>query len=230
MARSAVVSNFSFDNVPSAPIVTKKSKKMPSFDLPGVVDFRLLRKFIALGTAALASKEEAIKEAATTRLIALGVKSGKRPANFQGSEGSDEVTVIFSRRSYASALTDEEVEVLTEHDIPLETSTVPASFVFNSEYLDDPIWRKKITLALKGFPSDIILKTPASTRTVVSDDTIDAIFARRDPDLAEQLLPLVTTFSIRSKPNPNTDIVGLLTRVGAILGLPRLKVVLSKAA
>lgn len=228
MVARRLAASFSFDDVPVAPIAPKKTAKLPSFPMRLVSDFKVLRKFVSLGTAALAQVEETMKEAATTKLISLGCQMGKRPKNFTGTEGPDEVTMIFSKRS--SVLSPEEVDLLGEHGIPLETSTTPESFAFNSDYLDDPIWRKKIATALRGLPSDIIRKTPASTKTTVGDATIDAIFAQGDARIAAMLLPLATSFALREKKSETSDVFGLLSRAGQIMALPRLRAAMTNPA
>lgn len=221
---------FSWETVPLKPVPEKKGpSKLPSFPTANVANYQTLKKFVGLGVAELERLEAGMREVAAAKVIDMGVKAGEKPSNFRAVEGLARITMIFAKRSTSSVLDADEIELLNEHDIPMEVEKTPASFEFNSTYLDDPAMRKRIFAALKGFPKDIIQKTPASTRVTVSQETVDAIFQNKA--VAEKLLPVVTTFSMKpERDEGDGDVYGMLAKVSQLLKLPRLKTVMGGKA
>lgn len=142
-------------------------------------------------------KKDALKEAATERLLQQGVRQRGRPDSLSMAAGEYATgnAAIF-KRSTRSPLTADELAILAEivgraeRDeegaivaIPgfVETTEVqPAMLAVNPDYAADEVLLKRIDKALKGvkgIPEDFILSIPAETKTVVTEGATNAVFA-----------------------------------------------------
>lgn len=112
----------------------------------------------------------------------------------------------FRKRSTASGLSDEECAILDAHGIEYLTDTkVVETFVINPEYVNDQAMLAKVEKALKGIkglPEDFIMKQEGVSKRVVTDNSVEQVF-NKPADVAEKLLPLVSTLAI--KPTVATD-------------------------
>lgn len=234
-------SNFDFGAVPVVVVASSPSKsKLPSFPMALVEDYDTMRKFEAVAKAGRLAIEAELKASGSLKYVELGVAQGQKPDNFVATEGADsKATFVFARRSSASPLTEDQVALFTVQfgeewvEKNIETNETPETISFNPTYMDDPIWREKFQEAIRtipNLPADAFVRTAGSSVRTVTDDTINAVFASRDPEIAERFLPLVTRLGIKVAKSVTIDLPGLLAKVGRILDLPNLKEAMASAA
>ncbi len=186
----------------AAPKGAKKSDKR-EVTLAGLEHVAALDAVVKSLTAVLKTEEAALKERMAAEFIKTGVAQKKKPENFRGIEGDASASCELRKRSEASGLTDEDAKLLADNGIPTQviTSTVD-TFVINPIYLADPAIMGAIEAALKkvkGMPEDLFLHQAGSSKTVVTEDSMDVLFAKGDPDLTEDLLPIISTLAIKPK-------------------------------
>jgi hypothetical protein len=134
---------------------------------------------------------------------ARGGTIGARPKNFTAIDGEAEASCQLQSRGEKRVLNDEEIKLFKSHKIPFRTVTVqePVYFI-PPEFSRDQALLAKVHEALSTIP-DLpkgFIQQLHETRSYVTDHTIDAVFARvkSDPELAEKLIPLVTTPAIKT--------------------------------
>jgi hypothetical protein len=175
----------------------KKGKK--EVEIAGLEDFVVIDSLIKTLEAVKATFEEPVKDRAKAEF--LTADGGKRPDSFTGLDGIAEASVQLRKRSSRSALSDEEAALLTAKHVPFDiVDDVPEAYAINPKYLTDSALLARIE-KVKGLPDDFVVKQVAQTRRVVSDETVDTVFAR---GLATELVDVVTTLAIRGKLN-STD-------------------------
>jgi hypothetical protein len=227
-------SGFSLGSVPIVEAPGKPSaSKLNSHEMALIDDYKTIREFEAVAKAGRLLIEDELKAAGSLMMVDFGVSQGKRPDNFIGTEGTSGATFVFSKRSTRSVLNEEEIALFAEHNIPVDVIEAPDTFSIPAKYIDDPEWRAKIEKAINTIadcPVDIIVQTKGTKTTTVSEASVDAIFAVRNPDIAAKFLPLVTMLGIKmAKSTVVTDINTLLTKAGRILGLPKLRDLMTTA-
>jgi hypothetical protein len=151
-----------------------------------------------------AEAESEVKAYMTEVFVMEGHKLHRRPENFHGREGDNaEASLQLRARSPVSALKEMELELAKAHRIPVKEMV---EFSFNSKYTDmsDAVNRKLLQRVSDGirkelgkdFPDDLIQMTQ---KTVATEESIEAIFKKRDRKDIATLLPLATTLAVRSK-------------------------------
>lgn len=165
-----------------------------------------LELYAALDAAekAIKSLKETNRPAIDTQLydyfIGEGLKSKAQPANFRGIERSAQASCELRKKSVRSPLNEQEIEILTEAGIPTEEIVdKPETFIINPSYLGDEKLIKKVGEALgkiKDIPVDFIQKQEAKKTTVVTDETLTAVFRHAD---LQALLPIVSGTTIKSQ-------------------------------
>lgn len=158
--------------------------------------------------------ESKVKGTMAEIFVENGIAKGKKPENLKAVEGAAEGSLQLRLRSSASKLSEEEVELLADNDIPYETVTVVEdTFIINPEYATDMKLLGKIEEALKkvkGIPADFIMKQEGVAKNIVTEDSLDAIF-KTNERTAAALLPLVSCMAIRSK--VNGDFMPIIDRI-----------------
>ncbi len=149
------------------------------------------------------TKDAEVKESMMAYFVQTGVSLKARPENFRGVEGTASASCELRQRATTSPLSESEIELLTEKNIPVEvvTDTVE-TFVINPDYLNDPKVMGAIEAALKkakGIPEDLFLKQEGKSKTVVAEGAIDKLFATYDEDSCADLLPLISVPAIKPK-------------------------------
>ena|ERR1019366_7021448 len=146
--------------------------------------------------------EGSVKEKIRAKYIQLGVKLGARPANFKSEEGCVTGTNPLKDRSSLSPLTEEQQAALTAHEIPFTNSVVREEyFAFNAEKYADQAEAieeecKKARAAGFTIPEDIFVYHPAEVKPLATKATVDAIFAKKDKALADELIPMATCLAL----------------------------------
>jgi hypothetical protein len=146
-----------------------------------------------------------VAEVANQKFIADGIKILGKPANFDGEEGDATGNIQLKKRMSTSGLNDIEKELAAEYKIPtVEVSDRPETYIFNpdhAEWLQKNAAKVSAALIKLGAPDDVIQFQNATTKTVVTDDSIDFVFRTyaKKPEVIAQLLPVVSTFAIKPK-------------------------------
>lgn len=176
---------------------------------------------------ALVKALEGRKKAAEGRLkakileafIVTSANKGERPDNFVGVGAVSTASCENRKRSTASALTDEEVEIITKAGLPIgeEVSLdIPGRFFFNEEVLalGDAVL-EKISSALgkiKELDGIDVIKYQAPQKTskpVVTDETIAELCKTRDISLIGKLAPMVTVQALKAKLNDGVTVASM---------------------
>lgn len=189
----------------TAPKTAKAKSKAEEIELSGLEDYALIDALIKNLEALKSGIEDKVKSDARELFLIAADKAEKKPANFRGVDGTAEASVELRKRSTRSVLTEEEVAEFELNDIPVEKIVdVSETFVINPAYANDSALLGKIEGAMKkvkGLPEDFIMKQEGSTRWVVSDETVDAVFTRK---LARTFLDKICLVALKPKlENPN---------------------------
>jgi hypothetical protein len=187
----------------------------PVDTLPGLAEVAALDACLKAVKGLLDMKKAALKEVAQEQLVANGLERHARPdvVHFvEGEFANGKATV--SRRSTASPLSADELEVLAEMfdaerdedgnivSVPGFAETVekhPAMLAVNPIYANDEALLKRIDAALKNVknvPEDFIVQVAADSKVVVSESATDEVF-KLSPEKAAMVFPMVAgvTFS-----------------------------------
>lgn len=183
---------------------------------PGLQDYAaIVAAEKALG-ALKATTGEMVK---SQMFVEMGVAKGGRPDSYTGIEGAATASLELRARASTSALSAEEVELLNEKGIPTqEIVATVETFIINPAYAEDASLLAKIEKALKsvkGIPEDLFLKQDGTSKTVLAEGALDAVF-KHDADTIADLLPVTSVMAI--KPKLATDDLGeALKLISAII-------------
>jgi hypothetical protein len=132
--------------------------------------------------------------------IREGAALKAQPANFRGIDSDASASCELKKRSVRSFLNEQEVQLLEEAGIPFETiQDKPETFIINPVYLTDTALINKVGEMLgkiEGIPLDFIQKQPAKTTTVVSEESLAALFKKQLAEI-ETLLPILTVTAVK---------------------------------
>ena len=152
-------------------------------------------------------KKMAIEEGPVTELlVSRGLATGRKPESLNPVEGDGKGSAYIAKRSTRSALSEEEIELLTEtvgeEALGSYVETVedrPALLAVNPAYANDAALLRKIDKALagiKGIPEDFIVETEAVSKTVVSDEATNAMF-KLTPEKLNAIFSILAGISMR---------------------------------
>jgi hypothetical protein len=184
-----------------------KGKKDETFvPVKGLHVFAALQAVKKNVEAQIAVFEAGIKSTMLDRFIDEGMKFCKKPENFKGEENGSTASLQFRCRSSASGLSEEEIALLEEHNIPLEENVArDETFVINPAYADlsdeknaDMLAKVEEALSSLGLPADFILKQEKVSKVVATEKSINAVCSIKDKETVAALLPLVYTPAIRA--------------------------------
>jgi hypothetical protein len=189
-------------NKKSTAVTKKTGKAKPEHEIPGLLDYCALDA-VAKAIEAIAAT---IKEGVTSQMTNILVKEGstlkRRPANFRGIEGTQgSASCELRKRTSRATLTDDDVALLEEHNIHYDTvDDVQETFVINPAYAGDQDILSKVSAALtkvKGLPADFIVLQEGKSRRVVSEQTLNEVFALGNQRLIRQLFGIVATLAVK---------------------------------
>ncbi len=148
--------------------------------------------------------------------VTEGAVKGTKPANIRGVDGNASGSCQANKRTVTSALTPEQCEVLDAYKISYDTvQDRPETFIFNQDRLpwviENAATISKSLEKIPGYSGDLIQKQVATTKHVVSEETLTQVFALKDEEKLRLLVPLVTTVSV--KPTTTDDIAACLSVV-----------------
>lgn len=179
---------------------TKASKR-------DVVSIKGLETYAAIDAAikALSSLKELhgqqIDQSVISHFVTVGAKRASRPENFTGTDNEATASCEMRKRSIRSPLSSFDLAILADHKIPVETHEVGVeTFIINPAYAGDEALLGKVEKALNkvpGIPEDFIMQQNSVKTSVVSDETVKAVFATGDAKKIEILLPLVTSIALK---------------------------------
>lgn len=180
-----------------------KGKTKLEVETAGLQDYAAIDAAIKSLTALKETTGSAIKSQMMDKFVELGVELGARPESYTGVEGAATASLELRARATTSALSIEEVELLTENGIPTKTivSTVE-TFIINPTYAENSALLSKIEKALKGIkgiPDDLFLKQDGSSKTVLGDDALEILFKNQDEDTIADILPVISVPAIKPK-------------------------------
>lgn len=210
----------------------KKNDKR-SVEIEGLAQLASIDAVIKALTALKTTIEGDVKSAMAVEFITEGCAAKKRPENFRGIETTElqvadgEIKSVAASascelriRSSASALSDAEVETLTEAGIATqEAVSVVETYVVNPAYKDNGeilgLVEKKLK-GVKGIPEDFIQFQPGEKKTIVGPDALDTLFTL-PAEKARDLLSVVGVLAIKPKLD-NDDVGAAFEVVQGILG------------
>lgn len=191
-----------FANAKVLKTATPKAKKQTNeIELKGLEASAALDAMIKKLTTLKATIDGDLKSEAEAIFAKQGLEKKAKPENFKGVDGLATASVQLKKRSSASALSDEDVALLKEHKVSVQTDEqVVSTYVINPAYKDDQKLLEKVGKAIEkvaGVPADFILLQEGKAKTVTTDTSIDEVFATGNADTVALLLPLVATIALK---------------------------------
>ncbi len=205
--------------------VAKKPTKTGTRDrivVDGVRKLGALKIMKAMIVAAEETISDSIKLGPMTEhFIEKGVELGKCPESYEGIEGEHEASMGLRKRSSRSPLTEAEVAVCKENNIPVEKNVlVQETYIINPELLNDAKVMKQIEMALaKADLLKYFQKQEEEFTMVTTDNSLNAVF-RAGTVVAQKTLGIVGVMAFRPKYHlVNGDVAPAIKDVADILGL-----------
>lgn len=163
--------------------------------------------------------ETDVKDQARDYFNTAAAELKKRPENIRGIDEQASASLELRKRSTASVLTDDEVAALEAAGVPVTDNVkVPFLYAINPSYAAQKELLEKVerVLVKAGIPQDFFVVQEEVKSKVVSDETLDKVFAGADADL----IAMVTTLAV--KPSlPNPDVPAILKRITKLLEPPK---------
>lgn len=195
-----------FDQANVLKNVSKGQKKaaFPMISVAGLAQGLIIHSTVKAMAILKERSDRAIKAAARSKMIDMGLKAKARPTAVTGFEDEARATVELKIKGANQALTSEEVEFLKAKNVPVKTVTKTAeTFVINPEYVLDAKLLKKVAKLLsadKSIPADLFLFQEGEEVSVPADEALDHVFETMT-NKAEitAVLEVVSTMAIRYK-------------------------------
>lgn len=182
-----------FDNAKTVKAAkpAKAGKEKVEVETAGLEEYAALDAAIKALTALRDSAGGNIKSAMLDYYAAEGVRLGTKPDSYTGVEGTARASMELRVKASNIALSADEVELLTTHNIPTQTVVATVeTFIINPDYATDGEMLGKIEKALKsvkGIPADLFMKQEEVSKTVMGEGALNAVF-KHDVDTALDLL------------------------------------------
>lgn len=163
-------------------------------------DLKMLKMIKRVIDEAESEVDSRVKNRMREYFIEQGMMESRRPKNFKGYERDAEASCELKKRGTRATLKSWEVELLQEHGIAAqEVVDRKEAYIVNPVYTEDQDLMRRVSEALQrveGIPSDFIQFQEGSTRMVVQESSLDAVF-HKNRSVVEQLLPVVSILAIR---------------------------------
>lgn len=183
-----------FEQAKKSPKQSLKEATTRYVDLPvanyNEVDFAI-KELTTLQKSTLRPPLEAL---AREQFVDTWANKHQPDANFKGRQGTAITSVECRKRSSASGLKDEEIEILNQNGVPSKNVDV---YSFDPELAaTNPELMQKIGefLGTLNLPEGFV---NCKNRTIVTDETLRVAAAKNDPDTIRTLLPIVTTTAFK---------------------------------
>jgi hypothetical protein len=202
------------------PTAAKKKEKL-EVEIAGVQDLAKLKALIVAATAMAATIEAEVKSAGFDQFMEMKGNS-PRPTSFVGIEGVATCSVEMRKRSTASALNEDEVNVLAKHNLsPFEQVKTQHLFAINPKYAEDETLLAKVEKALsKIVPEDFIVQQEGVSTKVVTDEMLDQAFRMSG---TEEAIAIMTTMALKPKLSEEYSMENLIKDATEIMS-PKKKV------
>lgn len=189
-----------FAKAKEIPVAPKAAKKNAKEEIPvtGLANYAIIDKVVKGFTALQKTLGEGVKDEIVSTFVSMGGQFKKRPDNFRGTDGVASASCEIRKRASTSPLTPEETDLLDKNGVPYEEVTLQEDcYVINAAYFADQAMLEKVSKALeavKGLPDDFIMRQTAIKKKVVTDESIETVFAK---GLAASLLDVVCVPAIK---------------------------------
>lgn len=138
-----------------------------------------------------------------------------RGENYKAEDGSASATLMCTKRSSASGLKPNEIELLEQHKIPMEK--IEGDFKLNVvgvpmeklQEVSDAISK------IKDLPDDFIQFDTSKARTITTEESIKKVFLVNDVEVQKQLLKVASTFMI--KPKTSARMEKIISKISLLL-------------
>ena len=186
-----------------------RKTKAREVTIPGLDKVSAIKALMKALEGALEVEEQSVKGLVKSEFVEVGCKMKDRPANFKGIDGLGEASCQLKVRPSTSALSEEEVVLFTNHNLPIgNVSIVEECFRINPKYLDDQKLLGRVSTALeklKDFPEDFIEKQEGMDRKIVGEGALEMLF-KKPEETVRMMLESVGVISLRTKFNdPNME-------------------------
>lgn len=182
---------------PKAPAKSKKPDKV-SVPIKGMKRYAAICQVFTSVETIKKTLASDIKTRILAHFVVEGMKTKGRPVNFQGSEDGATGSCELRVRGSNIPLSETEQALLTEHDIPFETTDrVTETYIINPAYAQDEAMLALVSKALekvKGLPEDFI-QLQSEKSAIVTAESVTSVFALEDVALVTELLPIVTVIA-----------------------------------
>lgn len=151
--------------------------------------------------AQIAVVEAGLKGNMMAMFVEEGMRKGSKPEAFKAAENTSTGSMQFKCRVSTSGLSEEEQELLAEYEIPTDENVARQEcFIINPAYTCDMELLAKVEEALSGLglPADFIQKQEKVAKTIVTDESINAVCKLKDKGAVAALMPVVSTLAIRA--------------------------------
>lgn len=190
-----------------APKSSSKKKEKEQINVPGLQNLAILDALIKQATA--------MKETLQTEVTDVGFNKfmstigGTRPSSYEGLDGEATASIEIRKRSVASVLTVEEVDVLEKSGIQAEVKIkTPHLFAINPAYASDEGLLEKVEKALiKIVPKNFIVEQDEVKVNVVSDEMLDEAYGKK---ANREVLRILTTLAVKPKLTENYNMANLI--------------------
>lgn len=180
-----------------APEVKGKKAPREEVKVKGVEEFAQL----AAAEKAIASAKAVLQESMVETVSAKFMKDikdsgGKTPDSFNAVEGLGSINCQLKKRSTASALNEEERQILDGAKVPYHRQvTTPKLFAINPNYATDEKMLEKVEKALAklGLPDDFIVVQEEQAKYVIDDKALDKALKSGD----KEIVKLATTLAFK---------------------------------
>lgn len=141
-----------------------------------------------------------VEESMIKHFIDVAVDTKSRPENFVGKDKNAKASCELRQRSSASALSEQEQEILAKHGIKTKVVEDKAeTYVINPAYLNDSKLLEKISKILskdKSIPEDLIKFQESNKKTVIDEEGFAAAF-KMPREALKEILPVIGTLAIK---------------------------------
>lgn len=179
---------------------SKKNKKK-EVKIDGLKQLASLKAVEKALKAMIATVEEDVKEQTAELFVEDGIKRGARPDNFRGIDEGASASCELRKRSTRSPLNPDETSLLDDYGIDYDVEVdVEETFVINPAYANDQAILEKVAKALskvKDLPDDFIIMQEGVSRKVVTDDTVNQIFQKKDAAVVRRLMEITCTQAVK---------------------------------
>lgn len=203
----------------AAPKTTSKKPTKEEIALEGIDNLATLDVAIEALQAKRSEIEAELKGAAIEIFARKGEELGRKPDSFRGIDNKSSASVELRKRSSTSVLSVEEQDMLRSAKVPfVHDVIIPECYVINPDYANDKKLMDKVSAALEkvpGLPSNFIQFQEEKSREIVSDETVNTVFARK---AADDLLSVVTVTALKPTAG-NTDVTNAFAVAKKLLGV-----------